>query len=108
LVFSNASMRGDCLGANLNGGQAGGLSTSVRFLGSQYVVIWGPTLNQFGLSGLPSFTWTVTVDGVVAATGSGEMAQTFTHSGTGLGLIVVTVMASDPNEQGTVLIQSSN
>jgi hypothetical protein len=71
-ALSNASGRGVIRGANKNGGSSKGLLVGVGANQNLRIVIWGPTLNQFGVNGATNFSWTVQVDGTTHSSGTGE------------------------------------
>lgn len=104
--LKNSSMRALCRGANLNSGQSLGIWHAVTCFNSTiHLVVWGPSLNAFGVSGLQSFTWTAQVNGVTVASGTGEVETDLTTTPLAQNDVVVTVTPSDPDAQGNAMIE---
>jgi hypothetical protein len=97
--FSNASLRGYVQGSGFTGT---GTSITANFLANSPVTIsiWGPTLNNYGVSGVGSFSWTVT-SSAGTTSGNGEVDLTGQY-----GNITVTVWAAT-FAAGDTLIQAN-
>jgi hypothetical protein len=104
-LIQNGSARATIRGAAYSQNQDTPTSVTARFTGTAIgtvlsIVIWGPTLNQFGVTGAQYFSWTVLNGGNVYS-GNGETTLSVT------GDTVVTVTATYHYENGDVLIQAN-
>jgi hypothetical protein len=98
--LSNASLRGYVQGSGFTGT---GTTITAYFLtyGSPVTIsIWGPTLNNFGVSGVGNFSWTIT-SSAGSSSGNGEVDASGHY-----GFITVTVTAY-PFAAGDTLIQAN-
>jgi hypothetical protein len=104
-LILNGSARATIRGAAYSENQDTPTSVTARFTGTApgtvlSIVIWGPTLNQFGVTGAQFFSWTVQ-NGSNVYSGTGETSLYVT------GDAVVTVTASWHYTDGDVLIQGN-
>lgn len=105
---SNASGRGVIRGKNNNGGTTpSSVTFTCRSTNDVQIVIWGPTLNGFGLTGATHFTWNVTC-GSYSNSNSGEATFTIPQSYTASNQIFVTITPSNDNELGSVMANFNN
>jgi hypothetical protein len=106
--MSNGSARCIVRGKNNNGGTASSLQATVQSSNAVNVVIWGPTLNGFGLTGAAnSFTWSITGTGY-SNSGTGEASFTVPSSATSGFLTIVITPTGNDNELGHVMVNFNN
>lgn len=112
--MANASGRSVIRGKNNNGGTTpSALIVGMTSSRSVQVVIWGPTLSSFGLTGATNFTWTASngVTGSSAYSNSGTGEATFTipsYALLGIYTVNVEITPSNDNELGHVMVNFNN
>lgn len=104
--MSNGSARGVIRGKNNNGGTASYLQTVIQGGTAVNVVIWGPTLSAFGLTGATNFTWSITsTSSSFTASGSGETTTPVAvPQQATAGFLIVNLTPSNDNELGNVMV----
>lgn len=105
---SNGSGRGVIRGKNNNGGTASTLRVGGNSSNAVTVVIWGPTLNSFGITGATNFTWTATGGNGYSNSGSSEGSFTVPQSAMAAGPLNVVITPSNDNELGSVMVNLNN
>lgn len=109
----NASGRSIIRGKNNNGGTyASYFYAVVTSNNAVSVVIWGPTLNNYGITGATNFTWTAYTASGYSNSGSGEASFTVPQSYMKIGSttygLQVTVQPSSDNELGSAMVNFYN
>ena len=104
--LANGSFRNVIRGANNNGGVASSLQcATVAGNGKTFVdvMIWGPTLNNYGVSGATNIAWDIRdINNNVVASGTGEATVRVYFSGTAA--LTTKIWPTDANELGSAMV----